>query len=81
MIYTVAGLPPADNRREWLLLPFAPICFLSLSTCNASVGYFSFAFAIALVMLLPLRIQRMTSRSCFCSSGVRSPMISSARPV
>jgi hypothetical protein len=27
MIYTVAGLPPADNRREWLLLPFAPICF------------------------------------------------------
>jgi hypothetical protein len=27
MIYTVAGLPPAGNRREWLLLPFAPICF------------------------------------------------------
>ena len=27
MIYTVAGPPPADNRRERLLLPFAPMCF------------------------------------------------------
>lgn len=30
---------------------------------SASVGYFSFAFAIALVMLLPLRIQGMISWS------------------
>jgi hypothetical protein len=31
MIYSVAGLPPADNRREWSLLPFAPICFVGQS--------------------------------------------------
>jgi hypothetical protein len=52
MIYTVAGLPPADNRREWLLLPFAPICFAAqcpdagcgvpvvdtLATCSNTYG-------------------------------------------
>src|ERR1051325_7173944 len=34
---------------------------------------------MALLTLLPLRTQRTTSWSYFCSSAVRSPMISSAR--